>query len=254
MQNYLLVLIVVLIIVIVGILYLGNRELNKTKVLLNKLQNDVSAIQSALTHINTKPHFTPQQMNYFMDQHHDNEPTEEELHNLMQTQVLHSNEHDYEDGSWEEEIEQEEEGIEELEEEHEEEEHEEEHEEEEHEEEEHEEEEHEHKEEQVELFEPEIIETKKPSSKKSTPNLKPSDYETGHKVVSENDGQTYEVVESKNGRKRWKKTSDVVEDSELVEETSEVVEETTQEVKETNELVEETTQEVETLENWEKEN
>ena len=233
MQNYLLILIVVLIIVIVGILYLGNRELNKTKVLLNQLQNDVTALQSGLSHLNSHPNFTPQQMNYFMHQQQETEPTEEELQHLMQTEVLHSNE-EYQ-GEWEQEVEEEEELVggelvqEELSEEDvpveakevvfeetdaavEE------------------------KEDNVELFEPEIVETKKSSSsKKSTPNLKPSDYETGHKVISENDGNTYEVVETKNGRKRWKKTSEeVVKTNEEVVETSEEV--------------------VEELEDWEKKN
>ena len=235
MQNYLLILIVVLIIVIVGILYLGNRELNKTKVLLNQLQNDVSALQSGLSHLNSHPNFTPQQMNYFMHQQQEKEPTEEELQHLMQTEVLHSNE-DYQ-GEWEEEVEEEEEQVEEelseeelpVEETHA---------------------TVEEKEDNVELFEPEIVETKKSSSsKKSTPNLKPSDYDTGHKVVSENDGYTYEVVESKNGRKRWKKTSEeVVETNEEVVETNEEVIETNEEVIETNEEV------VEELEDWEKEN
>jgi hypothetical protein len=213
MQNYLLILIVVLIIVIVGILYLGNRELNKTKVLLNQLQNDVAALQSGLSHLNTHPNFTPQQMNYFMQQQ--NEPTEEELHHLMQTEVLHSNE-DYQ-GEWEHEVEEEEEEVgsqlveEELSEE-------------EVSQEEVVEEEQVAEQETVELFEPEIVETRKSSSsKKSTPNLKPSDYETGHKVVSENDGNTYEVVENKNGRKRWKKTNEVIESSLEVSETSEEV-------------------------------
>ena len=240
MQNYLLILIVVLIIVIVGILYLGNRELNKTKVLLNQLQNDVAALQSGLSHLNTHPNFTPQQMNYFMQQQ--NEPTEEELQHLMQTEVLHSNE-DYQ-GQWEHEVEEEEQEVgsqlveEEL---SEEELSQEEVVEEELSQEEVVEEEQVAEQETVELFEPEIVETKKSSSsKKSTPNLKPSDYETGHKVVSENDGNTYEVVESKNGRKRWKKTSEeLVETSEEVSETSE-------------EVVEES--KVEELEDWEKEN
>ena len=228
MQNYLLILIVVLIIVIVGILYLGNRELNKTKVLLNQLQNDVAALQSGLSHMNSHPNFTPQQMNYFMHQQQETEPTEEELQHLMQTEVLHSNEvyqreldqeveedqeqvvdELVEEELSDEELSQEEISVEET----------------------------KVKEDSVELFEPEIIETKKSlTSKKSTPNLKPSDYETGHKVVSENDGNTYEVVESKNGRKRWKKTSD-----ELTEEVTEIVDEvaeTTEEVVEEDRIEE----------------
>jgi hypothetical protein len=45
----------------------------------------------------------------------------------------------------------------------------------------------------------------KKSRQKSTPNDAPKKYEIGHKQVSENDGQTYEVIANVNGIKRWKK-------------------------------------------------
>tara|TARA_B100001123_G_scaffold445100_1_gene595797 strand:- start:1127 stop:1783 length:657 start_codon:yes stop_codon:yes gene_type:complete len=51
-----------------------------------------------------------------------------------------------------------------------------------------------------------IIESKSsPSSKRTVPNELAKNFDVGHKVVSENDSNTYEVIANKNGVKRWKK-------------------------------------------------
>ena len=203
MMTYLLSLVVILIIVIVVILYLGNKELNRMKLTVNQLRNDVSALQHSLTHLNTLPNFTPQQMHYFMENEENTQPTEEELEELLDTEVLHEddyqewdNEKFLQNDAYEEEVETEvgvedvepevepevetevSEGIEEV---------------------------------VNDIFEndPEVVETnnRKPSTKRHTPNEKPGDFETGFQKVSENDGNTYEIVENKKGRKRWKKVS-----------------------------------------------
>lgn len=49
------------------------------------------------------------------------------------------------------------------------------------------------------------LDENKNKKQKNTPNEKAKDYETGHILISENDGNQYIVTESKNGSKRWKK-------------------------------------------------
>ena len=49
------------------------------------------------------------------------------------------------------------------------------------------------------------VKSNKNKKQKNTPNEKAKDYETGHILISENDGNQYIVTESKNGTKRWKK-------------------------------------------------
>ena len=49
------------------------------------------------------------------------------------------------------------------------------------------------------------LDENKNKKQKNTPNEKAKDYETGHILISENDGNQYIVTESKNGTKRWKK-------------------------------------------------
>ena len=41
--------------------------------------------------------------------------------------------------------------------------------------------------------------------KKTVPNESPKDFEAGHQQVSDNDGNKYEIIMTKNGIKRWKK-------------------------------------------------
>ena len=52
-----------------------------------------------------------------------------------------------------------------------------------------------------------VINVGEPSKKltKLTPNAPAKNFETGHIEISENNNKKYEVVENKNGVKRWKK-------------------------------------------------